>query len=76
MRVVPSIVDTAESMGVHSYLVVPPLLFGPGKALVGPRSPLQYEQLVRLAQKQSQLYRVDEEDEVGKGHSHLVTNMN
>ncbi|KAF9073407.1 hypothetical protein BDP27DRAFT_1216127, partial [Rhodocollybia butyracea] len=52
------IIDFAESKGVRSYIVAPPMVYGPGKGF-GNKISIQNVAIVRVARALGQLYQVD-----------------
>ncbi|KAF5389067.1 hypothetical protein D9757_004992 [Collybiopsis confluens] len=63
VRVNNEIIDYAESKGVRSYIVAPPMVYGPGKGF-GNKISIQNAALVRVARALGQLYQIDTTDTI------------
>ncbi|KAJ3740587.1 NAD-P-binding protein [Lentinula detonsa] len=57
------IIDFAENNGVRSYIVAPPMVYGPGTGF-GNKVSIQIVALVRVARALGQLYQVDNTDTI------------
>jgi len=57
------IIDLAESKDVRSYVVAPPMVYGPGKGF-GNKISIQIVALARVARALGQLYQVDKTDTI------------